>query len=92
MIDLRLLARSNYSGGFVAGSLVRHILKRSDLPRGLPVFGRPPGDRLYVVLSLLGQFALPRKPVLNSAWAGIVGSGRKAKIAELLDKITQESR
>jgi len=51
VIDLRL-ARSNHSAGFLAGCLARHILKRSDFLRGRPIFSRPSGNRLHVMLSL----------------------------------------
>ena len=59
VIDLRL-ARSNHSAGFLAGCLARHILKRSDFLRGRPIFSRPSGNRLHVMLSLFRQFAFPR--------------------------------
>ena len=74
-------ARSDQSGGFLAGRLARHILKRSDGPGGLPVFRRPTGNCLHVVLCFVGQFALPREPILNSARPGIVGGSREPEIA-----------
>jgi len=74
-------ARSNHSGGFLAGCLAGHILKRSDGPACLPVFRRPTGNCFQVMLGLLGQFALPRQPILIPRGAGIVGGRRKSKIA-----------
>src|SRR6478609_5590513 len=85
-------ARRSHSGGFLTRRFARHILKWSDGGGRLPVLRGPTGNGLYVMLGFVGQFALPRKPVLDSARAGVVSGGCKAKIAELVHKITQESR
>ena len=69
--------------------MARHIVRRTG---DLPVFCRLAGNRLHVVLCFVGQFALPREPVLNPARPGIVGGSRETEIAELPYEIAQEPR
>ena len=64
-------ARRSHSGGFLTRRFARHILKWSDGGGRLPVLRGPTGNGLYVMLGFVGQFALPRKPVLDSARAGV---------------------
>src|SRR5262245_48855874 len=74
-----------------ARSVLGQTLHRT---RGLvrfPGFSRVTGNGLHVVLRFLRQSAFACEPVLDAPRTGIVGGGCKPEIAELTDKIAQQS-
>src|SRR4029077_2789036 len=75
----------------LAGRILWHLHRPAAGLGGSPGLCRPAGDNPDVILRLLRKRTFVGEPILNTPWPRIVRSGSKAKIAELLEQITQQA-